>query len=189
MGNLFRKYFAFDNKKVIATSASTIILITFLIILNACGKNNNKEQILKEESPSPKLNINCTGYIKGIFNEGKTNYLIIDTVELFTGDDAIRAFNKDKRDSKNKITEITNGYYIRNIKTDSLKFRVSDSANVVMQTLSYNQSGNYNFNEKIGISKFISLLKNEEHQRFKFKLYRFQIINDEAVSITEIYLP
>jgi len=58
-----------------------------------------------------------------------------------------------------------------------------------MQTLSYNQNGNYNFNEKIQISKLISLLNNKEYQRFKFKLYDFHILNNEIVSIKEVYLP
>ncbi len=191
MGKLLKEYFSIIYQRKINPLVFSFICITFFIHLNGCVKNNETNQKVKKEVPTSlsKSEVNFTGYIKGVIKEGSENYLIIDTVEWFSGEDAIQSFNKDKKEGKNKIDEITNGYYIRNVKIDSLKFRMSDTAKVTMQTLSYNQSGNYNFNEKIDISKFISLLNNEEYQRFKQKLYKFQILNNEIVSIKEIYLP
>ena len=121
--------------------------------------------------------------------EGNADFLKIDTVEWFSGEAAVKAFNKDKKEGINKTSELPDNYYIRNLKIDSLKFSVSDTAEVMMQTYSYNQTGNYNFNQKIPVSKFITLLSDKNFERFKFKLYKFHILNNEIVSIKEKYLP
>ena len=195
MGNQIRKYFILKlgktNSSKINIKRFKFVLIAFLIIISGCETNKVKYQKTDNKTPSKiiKQELNCTGYIKAIQKNGNSNILTIDTVEMYNGEAAEKAFNKDKNEGKNKINEITDGYYISNSKVDSLKFRISDTANVIMQTLSYNQNGNYNFNEKIQISKLISLLNNKEYQRFKFKLYDFHILNNEIVSIKEVYLP
>ena len=187
-----KNYFNINNRKEIYFLALSIIFIAFFIISSGCEKDKNTNQSEKKEVPAKNLHldINCTGYIiNDVLNEGSANYLIIDTVEWFSGDDAVKAFNMDKKEGKSKTNETPNGYYIRNVKIDSLKFKISDTANVVMQTLSYNQFGNFNFNERIQVSKFISLLNDKEYQRFKFKLYKFHILDNEIVSIKERYIP
>ena len=192
MGNCIISYFNRNNQKKIYLLFLSIIFITFIVISNGCGEDKKTNQGDNKEAPAKNLNLNldCTGYIiSDVLNEGSANYLVIDTVEWFSGDAAVKAFKLDQKEGKNTTNETPGGYYIRNDKIDSLKFIISDTANVVMQTLSYNQSGNYNFNEKIPTSKFISLLNDKEYQRFKFKPYKFHILNNEIVSIKEIYIP
>ena len=180
-----------DVFKLIILFFFSIIFISLSLILTGCNKNTENRQNNNKNIP-PKItevNLNCKGYIDKVFNKNESNYLSIDTVEWFNGKAAVKAFNMDKKAGKNLVSRITNGYYIRNSKIDSLKFKISDTAKVVMQTLSYNKMGNYNFNEKIQISKFLKLLNNKEYRRFKFKLYKFLIVNSEITLIEEIYLP
>ncbi len=193
MGDIIKNFFIKkrDVFKLITLFFLSIISVTISLSIAGCNKNTeNRKKNNKNVPPKIiKVNLNCKGYINGVFNKNGSNYMSIDTVEWLSGEAAIKAFNMDKKAGKNLVSTIANGYYIRNIKTDSLKFKISDTAKVVMQTLSYNKTGNYNFNEDIHISKFLKLLNNKEYRRFRFKLYKFQIVNNEITSIEEIYLP
>jgi hypothetical protein len=162
-----------------------------ILFLSGCENNKVHHQNKNEKSSiqNIKSELNCTGYIKGVQKEGSASFLIIDTVEWFNGEAAKKAFDKDKKEGINKKSELPDGYYIRDLKIDSLKFKVSDTTKVIMQTFSYNENGNYNFNEKIQISKFLNILSSKEFKRFKIKPYKFHIVNNEITSIAEIYLP
>jgi hypothetical protein len=193
MGDIIKNYLS-DKRgvfKLITLFFLSIIFVTISLDITGCSKNTENRQNNNKNAPPKitKVNLNCKGYIDDVYNKNGSNYFSIDTVEWLSGKAAVKAFNMDKKAGKNLVSTLTNGYYIRNLKIDSLKFKISDTAKVVMQTLSYNNMGNYNFNEKIQISRFLKLLNNKEYKRLKFKLYKFQIINNEITSIEEIYLP
>ena len=166
-------------------------LFFIIIILDGCNKNKDSRQVQNENLPAKPLplNFNCTGYIETYFQEDGVNYLIIDTVEWFEGEAAKKVLNEDKKLHGITDSEHANGFYIRNKAKDSLAVKISDSAQVIMQTFSYSVSGNYNFNEKIDVNKFLSLLKAKEWKRFKHKLFNFEIVNDKVKSINEKYIP
>ena len=195
MGKQIRKYFNIiwgkTNLSKIHINGFKFVFIAILIIISSCENNRiNYQNADKETSANiVKQELNCTGYIKVVQKNGNSFFLIIDTVEWFNGEAAKKAFDMDKKEGINKKSELPEGYYIRNLKIDSLKFKVSDTTKVIMQTFSYSETGNYNFNEKIQISKFLKILSSKEFKRFKFKPYKFHIVNNKITSIEEIYLP
>lgn len=195
MGKCIREYFSIEDQKFNRNSIFIFtihfVCISIFLMQTGCIKNENNNQIRIRELPIKKseLNLNCTGYIETYFIKGSTNYFTIDTVEWLSGKMAEKAFAEDMKLNHEKTTILPDGYYIRNKIKDSLEVKVSDKAEVTMQTFSHNSSGNYNFNEKINIRKFLKLLSQSEFERFKSKLFKFDVIKDEIISIKEIYVP
>ena len=167
----------------------SLLVVTFLFIsINSCTKHkrNDSNGILQK----PKENIfTCTAYIEDYLNKSGMNYLVIDTVQWFSGDTALKAFNEDKKTNNVNETDISNGYYIRNQKRDSLEFKVSNDATIIMQTFSYDNDGNFNFNEKVKLSDFLKLYTEKEYNRFKQIPFIIQVTNNEITDIQEQYIP
>lgn len=168
------------------------LLIIFLSVWTfGCIKEKSKVEVKREvkDSNIQTMNFKCTGYIEGISQSDSVYYLKIDTIQLFTGPAAEQAYNEDKKLNPGKITDVPQGYYIRNTKKDSIQLIVSSDADVTMQTFSYDSTGNYKFNEKISIRDFIKLVEQKDFERFKHKPFRFVIKKDNIVSIKEFYIP
>ncbi|MCU7503022.1 MAG: hypothetical protein HF314_08110 [Ignavibacteria bacterium] len=117
------------------------------------------------------------------------NYVLIDTVEWFSGDDALRAYSEDKKVKVKNLPDPPQGFYIRNPEKDSLKVKISANPVIIMQTLSYDNSGNFKFNEAISLQKFLSIFSRKDYAQFRQKPFSFEIKNGEIISIKEKYIP
>jgi len=167
-----------------------LFLSLLLAVVPGCKRDTEVKQ-LKETSPCTQcennLTFTCTAFITGLEKCDENNILKFDSVAYFTGNEALKAYAKDKKnDSK---LEAPAGFYIRNESVDSLNFVISNNCEIVMQTLSHDAEGNYKFNEKITWERFNKLFRTEGLNFFKHKPFRLSIVNSEIVSIKEIYIP
>ena len=66
---------------------------------------------------------------------------------------------------------------------------ISDSVDITMQTLNYDDYGNFNFNEKIDSDNFEQIYLNPEYERYKHIPFKITLVDNQITSITEIYIP
>lgn len=155
---------------------------------NLTAKSNHTAGIKTNlQGVSPEFN--CTGYILGVDRRNGNDFLILDTVQWFNGVESKKAFREDNKQKGLKIIRFTDAYYIRNLKIDSLNLKVSNKAEIIMQTLSHDSTGNYKFNEKIEAQMFLELLSQKGSDRFRNKIYDLKISASEIVSVKERYIP
>ncbi len=169
------------------------ILIFIISALFIYGCNRNKEQHKRPNTNTTQnssiTNINCLGYIETSFTKNGSSHITIDTVQWLEGESAQKAIKEDNELNKVSDPGLPGGYYIRNSTIDSITVKISDSAKVIMQTLTHNSEGNYNFNQEITIHKFLTLLNQKDFERFRHKLYKFEIVNNVITEIQEKYIP
>ncbi|MGE5352919.1 MAG: hypothetical protein ACM3S2_20975 [Ignavibacteriales bacterium] len=176
------------------------------LICSGCSQNKQSEQkqtdslhssaqnsSAQNSSAQPPVNklpdFNCTGYIKAVSSGTSANYVLIDTVEFFSGDEALKAYSEDKKKRITALPDPPQGYYIRNPRKDSLKIKISAKPEIIMQTLSYDTSGNFNFNEAISLQKFLSIFSRKDYAEFRQKPFALKIMNGEIISVKEKYIP
>ncbi|MGE5432895.1 MAG: hypothetical protein ACM3QX_17565 [Syntrophomonadaceae bacterium] len=171
-------------------------ILSAALICSGCSENKQSDQKQTDSlhsSAQPFVNtlpnFNCTGYIKAVSSGMSANYVLIDTVEWFSGDDALKAYSEDKKKMITNLPDPPQGYYIRNPKTDSLKLKFSAKPEIIMQTLSYDKAGNFKFNEAISLQKFLSIFSRKDYAQFRQKPFSFEIMNGEIISVKEKYIP
>ena len=174
--------------------SSLFILLGFIsLLITSCNKIKTtlkvKEKSIQHVKMQSFTSKDSYGYITSVYSKGNSNYLTIDTVQWLTGNNAIIAYKADNKLAKVNNSDLPGGFYIRNNSIDSITVAIPDSAVIIMQTLSYNNTGNYNFNQKITAQKFLKILEQKGSERFLHKLYNFKIINNKALSIREKYIP
>ncbi|MGE5681298.1 MAG: hypothetical protein ACM34K_10515, partial [Bacillota bacterium] len=158
------KIFCLSLNKKIASVLFAAAILSSVLIFSGCsekkpGGQKQTDSLHSPAQPSASAlpDFNCTGFIEAVSSGMSANYVLIDTVEYFSGDDALKAYSEDKKKKITNLPDSPQGSYIRNPKTDSLKIRISAKPLIIMQTLSYDTSGNFKFNEAISLQKFLSL--------------------------------
>ncbi|MGE5401837.1 MAG: hypothetical protein ACM3S2_15665 [Ignavibacteriales bacterium] len=190
------KTFCQPWNKYLASILFATVILSAAFICSGCSENKQSDQKQTDSlhsSAQPSVNtlpnFNCTGYIKAVSTGMDANYVLIDTVEWFSGDDALKAYSEDKKKKITNLPDPPQGYYIRNPKKDSLKIKISAKPEIIMQTLSYDTSGNFKFNEAISLQKFLSIFSWKDYAQFRQKPFSFEIMNGEIISVKEKYIP
>ncbi len=154
-------------------------LFSFLVLTISCEDTEVKElPKLKKVSPE----IEMVAYINNILKkEGKTS-IVIDVIDYNNND------NSANQNKENRI-DLPNGYSIINTKVEFTEKMISDSVDITMQTLNYDDYGNFNFNEKINLNSLAKIYNIPDMGRYKQIPFRITLSNDQITSITEIYIP
>jgi len=114
---------------------------------------------------SPTKDKEKIGYIKSI----TSNKLTIDYINFIDDNTA------------------PNGYRIDNSITDLTELDLAKDVIIIMQTYSHASDGNFNYNQKISLSEFMSIFSSDSH--LKESPYWLEIENEKVVKITEQYIP
>ncbi|HEX2869000.1 MAG TPA: hypothetical protein VHO03_18310 [Ignavibacteriales bacterium] len=200
------KIFCLPLNKNLASILFAAAALSAALICSGCSENKPSSQKQTDSFHSPAQNspaqnssanssvhtlpdFTCTGYIKAVSSGMSANYILIDTVEWFSGDDALKAYSEDKKKKIANLPDPPQGFYIRNPKIDSLKIKISANPDIIMQTLSYDDSGNFKFNEAIGLQKFLSIFSRNNYAQFRHKPFSFKIMNGEIITVKEKYIP
>ncbi|KIL34708.1 hypothetical protein SD71_16675 [Cohnella kolymensis] len=129
-------------------------------------------------------------YIDRIFTADGKTYIAADFIEWYEGEEADRVFREREQDPE--MTEAPDGYYIVNDVSELQTFELSPDAEVFMQL--YNRNGNIDeadpvWNEKIDVTKFVSLFGPNEEMNMKDFPYHLVIENNKIVKITQQFIP
>ena len=160
-------------------SLSLLFFILILITLSCSDKPNKEKTSKKIVTPTVTEGIY---YIDSIYKKNGKSYATIDMIEYE------KITDSSDQNKQNKI-DLPNGYYIINEKAELIEKPLADSVTITMQTLHYDEYGNFKYNEKINLDELIKTLSNPENKRYKHIPFKITLTNNKITSITEIYIP
>lgn len=142
-----------------------------------------KASIKKTESSSDDFQfqeVKESGYIKDIYAKSGNNYLVIDYVQMLTGDTALKAAKED-----GDTMDLEMDYYIRNQSKKLRTFKIS--SDVVITVKTWPSVGT----KTITLSQLKNIFSsnNDDTAYMKDVPYWVTVANNRASTITEQYLP
>lgn len=144
----------------------TTFLFLFIIIGFSCSENKIEEEQVPQIKSTP---VELTCFVDQVIKKNEHFWIVYDEVKF----------------EKSENIEIL----IQNKKVELIEIQISDSANIVMQTLNYDEFGNHKFNDTIIIEKFQTLYSDPEFERYKHIPFKITTTRDQVISIEEIYIP
>jgi len=161
------------------------------------GCQNDKPQLHTHE-PEPIVTAKpaeFTGekyaYLSGIIHEGESYFAIAKVAEHYAKNSAEGLNIKEKKGLSDslEILELPDKYIILTRATIPDKFLLSQAVAITMQTFSFDSTGNYKFNEKLPVAKFLKLFNDAKYQRFKKIPFVLTFKNNVVTQVAEQYLP
>jgi len=159
---------------------SYFLFLGLIILTFSCtDKSAEKRSNIKSVATAP---TEGTFYIDSVYVKNDHPYAVVDMIEYKNKIDS------SSQNMQNKI-ELPNGYYIINEKVEPIKKTIADSVIITMQTLNYDEYGNFKFNEKVNFNDFLKTFNMPHNKRYKHIPFRIAFANDRIISIAEIYIP
>ncbi len=156
------------------------IIIVFILLLQGCGKDAPPQKI--EASVTTSI-IEKLGFVKNINKESNKYYAEIDFI------DYIKNSEIDSTIIDTQRIEVPNGYSYVNKEIENKKIAIADSAKIILQTFSFNNDGNFNFKQSVGVNEIAKALLEKKDNIFLHSPFRINISNNKIISLTEIYIP
>lgn len=153
--------------------------IAIIFVLAALFGNVTSSEARTNSKP---VTEKATTYITGISFKSTRMYGHFDYIQWFLGKEADKEFLKDCKCSK-EMQNAPDGYWIRNVNPKIRTFRISNTAQYVLQT----RTGEIKWNEKVSKSQFLNFLKkrNQDH----VIPFHLEIKDGVVIKITEQYIP
>jgi len=175
--------------------ASLLTSITlFTIVLTGCKDEKKPIQVDKQssvESVTPLSGVKY-GYIKNIFQKEEQTFASIILLNYQSkggeGESNPSRTVLQFPDSLD-VLELPDAYLFSVKGKTPDQFLVTKDAKIEMQTLSYDPTGNFKFNENVDAHKFLKLFAENEFERYKKIPFKINYINGKINSITEQYIP
>ncbi|MCK9210627.1 MAG: hypothetical protein M0P61_07330 [Ignavibacteriaceae bacterium] len=173
-----------------------LLVVMPLITLLFLGCKNEKKPIPGDEQKSIEsitlLSGEKYGYIKNIFLKEENYFVSIVFLDYQLKSKEVEA--KQKKISQQfpdslEVLELPDAYLINAKGKSPDEYLVNKSVRIVMQTLNYDSTGNFKFNENADINKFIKLFTAKEFQRYKKIPFKINLSKNEITSIAEQYVP
>jgi hypothetical protein len=125
-----------------------------------------------------------TVFINKIILEDENSFALVDTIQFFSGEEAVKAYRDD---NNSEIDEAT--FYMRNLEVENIKYELIDDLKILVKTFDYQKQDIPDKEIQGKLKMFSMLFKNDTedyYTRLPFKLY----FTDGIVSkIEEIYIP
>lgn len=133
----------------------------------------------------PASGVEDIGYIKSIYAKNGKTYLDIDYIQWLSGDEAEKAMREDgKCESKGECI-VLNDYYIRNQNPMIRTYEILPNTEIRMQTFNSETEG-MQPGRHITLDQLKSALKGD---RYEFVPFLLDVKNQQALKITEQYIP
>jgi hypothetical protein len=164
-------------------------LLSFLILLLivSCEEKNT----VSNGKAKPDNNENRKiGYIQSIIDEGGKQFIKIDFIDWFSGEEGGKAMKED--DPKIDLDEMggvpPDDYYVRNEKIEYFKLPVINDIKIKIETYKSNQDGDLE-TKTISLQEFKSLFSSDQKQRYLKTPFWVEIKNGVSQSIEEQFIP
>lgn len=157
--------------------------ISFILILSvlvlACDSKKNFKSITEKEETESLIQQSKYCFIQDIRKDSLSYILLFDQIEI--GNDTIVNIKK--------LVELPNGFYFSNSEKKLEVLELDSLSAIVMQTLSFNEEGNFNFNQKVKIAELVEAYKEKQMDRFNNIPFRIVSTGTKVDSLQEIYIP
>ncbi len=157
-----------------------LLPLFLLIITQACKSETPRQKAESVKTPQP---VEKYCYIKDIRQKKQGVYAYVDFIEYLKTSDL-----KPNAD-RSKIIELPNGFCFLNSDIKYQDFVIVGSAEVIMQTFSFNNEGNFNFNQKVKLDELVEGFAKPDAERLKFSPFKISLNGNEILSLKEIYIP
>jgi len=172
----------------------SLVVVIFLFI--GCKNEKKPVQIYEHEQTTildrKELSGVNYGFIKGIVKKEEKYFasIVFLDYQLKSEEDEIRQ-KKSLRQFPDslEVLELPDAYLL-NVKRKKPELILIDkSVHILMQTLNYDSTGNFSFNENITLNRFFGFFTTQESQRYEKIPFKITLFNNEINSVTELYLP
>lgn len=153
-----------------------LTIFCFSFLLKNCKSN---EQEIKLESIIKENSQNRFCFIDDIKIDNQKLILFFDLIE----------HRKDSSNSQSKIIELPNGFYFSNDEKKIEVIEMDSNSVLIMQTFSFSDDGNFNFNQKVKLTDFMNVFTDSTNNRYKIIPFRIVSTGTKIDSLIEIYIP
>jgi hypothetical protein len=157
-----------------------VILLSLIIYFSACRIEDPKQEKPTEKTSDPIVKYCYLNEIKHI--DG--NYLAaVDFIEYK------KVTEIDSLISSSKIIELPNGFCYLNKKQFIEDLELHSNAGILMQTFSYSNEGNFEFNQALTLEELYKSYNDPQFLRLKSVPFKVVISGSKIDSLFEIYIP
>ncbi|MFA6598148.1 MAG: hypothetical protein WCS69_10525 [Ignavibacteriaceae bacterium] len=173
------------------------VLVSIIILMVIGCKNEDRpvhsnEHSLADSMNAKELNIESYVYIKNIFQRDGNYFASIIFLEhrLKNQQDVMHQKKSPlKFPDSLEVLELPDAYFISIKGKTNKEYLVNKNVHIKMQTLNYDSTGSFKFNEDVDLNKFVVLFPSKEYQRYKTIPFKINISKNEIDSIIEHYIP
>ena len=157
------------------------------VIISGCESGLSTETQVPAKTSSK---VQIIGYIEDLYEQPGAMYISFDQIEWFDGPEAGRAMQEDGLCSDSEPDcEPPNPFYIRNRDEKLVPFRVSEQVAIIMQTLSHQADGNFEWDKRIDLDRFQQAYNSESTSCLKSVPYWITVDRGVVITIREQYIP
>jgi hypothetical protein len=162
-------------------SLQTVLVILLVFTLLNCIDKKQETKVEESNIEIDKVEVQKSRYcfIHDVREDDQKVILLFDEVE----------YKNDSVKNQPKILEMPNGYYFtdKEKKLETLEF--DSNSVIIMQTFSFADDGNFNFNQSVKITDFIESFDGTPIIRIKSLPFKLVSTGTKVDSLIEIYIP
>jgi len=157
------------------------LIIIVIFILSGCNKetpqNKSSDVQLANET------IEKYGFVKNIISDSGKYFAVIDFIDYLKNPDV------DSTISDAQKIELPNGYSYVNKEMKNEKLGIAYSVKIILQTFSYDSTGNFNFDQSVKLNDIVKALQKNKNNIFLHSPFKIELADNKVIGLTEIYIP
>ncbi len=157
------------------------LIIIVIFLLSGCNKetpqNKSSDVQLANET------IEKYGFVKNIISDSGKYFTVIDFIDYMKNSEV------DSTISDAQKIELPNGYSYVNKEIKNEKLEIADSAKIILQTFSYDSTGNFNFDQSVKLNDIVKALQKNKNNIFLHSPFKIELADNKVIGLTEIYIP
>lgn len=157
------------------------LILIVIILISGCNKDIPQKKLSKV--PQRKDVVEIYGFVKNIISDSGKYFAEIDFIEYLKNSEI------DSTIPDAQKIELPNGYSYVNKEIKNEKLEIADSAKIILQTFSYDSSGNFNFDQSVKLSEIVKVLQKNKNSIFLHSPFKIEIADNKVAGLTEIYIP
>ncbi len=157
------------------------LIIIVIFLLSGCNKETpqNKSSEVQQANET----IEKYGFVKNIISDSGKYFAVIDFIDYLKNSEV------DSTIPDAQKIELPNGYSYVNKKIKNEKLEIADSAKIILQTFSYDSTGNFNFDQPVKLNDIVKALQKNKNNIFLHSPFKIELADNKVIGLTEIYIP
>lgn len=157
------------------------LIIIAIFLLSGCNKDIPQNKLSGVQQT--KETVKKYGFVKNIISDSGKYFVVIDFIDYLKNSDV------DSTISDVQKIELPNGYSYVNKEMKNEKLEIADSAKIILQTFSYDSTGNFNFDQPVKLNDIVKALQKNKNNIFLHSPFKIELADNKVIGLTEIYIP